>query len=114
MGILSIILLVLFVVVSLLLIFLVAVQDEKSQGLGGVFGGSSTSVFGTGASPFLNKATTTLAVLFVVLALLVSVVTKSDAPDTLLDTAAQTGAWYESGSAEAAAPAEAEATTVTE
>lgn len=106
MGVLSIILLVLFVIVCLLLIFLVAVQDENSQGLGGIFGGSSDSTFGTGTSSFINKATSGLAIAFLVLALLVAVVNKSSAPDTLLDqagsstaaTAASTN-WYEDSAA---------------
>ena len=40
-GCLSVVLLVLFVIVSLLLIFLVAIQDEKSE-FGGIFGGAAT------------------------------------------------------------------------
>ncbi len=72
MGVLSIILLVLFIVVALLLIFLVAIQDEKSTGLGGIFGGTSESAFGGSSSTFLTKATTILAVAFMVLALLVA------------------------------------------
>lgn len=108
MGVLSIILLVLFVIVSLLLIFLVAVQDEKSQGLGGIFGGSSDSTFGTGTSSFINKVTTTLAIAFLVLALLVAFVNKSSTTDTLLDQAGSSAAgtttstWYETDSNSAA------------
>ena len=83
MGILSIILLVLFVIVALLLVFLVAIQDEKSVGLGGIFGGSSDSAFGSSSSSFLTKATTTLAVLFVVLALSVALLNKGSNEDLL-------------------------------
>lgn len=115
MGVLSIILLVLFVISALLLIFLVAVQDEKSQGLGGIFGGSSDSTFGTGSSKFLTKATTIIAIAFVVLALLVGLTTKTDASSSLLDTAAsvQSDAWYNASSAPAA-DAAAETATVSE
>lgn len=98
MGVLSIILLVLFVIVCILLVFLVAVQDENSQGLGGIFGGSSDSTFGTGTSTFINRATTGLAIAFLVLALLVAVVNKSTAPDTLLEQAGSSTTsttWYE-------------------
>ena len=83
MGILSIILLVLFVIVAVLLVFLVAIQDEKSVGLGGIFGGSSDSAFGSSSSSFLTKATTTLAVLFVVLALSVALLNKGSNEDLL-------------------------------
>lgn len=86
MGVLSIILLVLFVIVCLLLIFLVAVQDENSVGVGGLFGGSSDSTFGSGTSKFINKATTTLAIGFIVLALLVAFVNKTGSRDTVLDS----------------------------
>ena len=77
MTILGIILLVLFCIISLLLIFLVAVQGENSVGLGGIFGGSSDSAFGSNTSSFLTKATTILAIVFMVLALVVAVVNKS-------------------------------------
>lgn len=101
MGVLSIILLVLFVISALALIFLVAIQDEKSQGLGGIFGGSSDSAFGSGSSKFLTRLTTYMAIAFVVLALLVGVTTKSSS-STLLDTAASVqstdAAWYSADS----------------
>ncbi len=77
MTILGIILLVLFCIISLLLIFLVAVQDENSVGLGGIFGGSSDSAFGSNTSSFLSKATTTLLVIFMALSLVVAIVNKS-------------------------------------
>ena len=101
MGVLSIILLVLFVISALVLIFLVAVQDENSQGLGGIFGGSSESTFGAGSSRFLTKITAIMAVAFVVLALLVGISTKSNASTSLLDTAAavqQSRDWYSASS----------------
>ena len=86
MGVLSIILLVLFVIVSLLLIFLVAVQDEQSEGLGGIFGGGSNTAFGSHASSVVTKATATLAVAFMVLALVVAFVNKTPSQDKLLDS----------------------------
>ena len=86
MGVLSVILLVLFVIVSLLLIFLVAVQDEQSEGLGGIFGGGSNTAFGSHASSVVTKATATLAVVFMGLALVVAFVNKSPSQDKLLDS----------------------------
>ncbi len=77
MSILGIILLVLFCIVALLLIFLVTVQDENSVGLGGIFGGGSESAFGSGTSSFITKATTTLAIVFMVLSLVVAFVNKT-------------------------------------
>jgi len=86
MGVLSVILLVLFVIVSLLLIFLVEVQDEQSEGLGGIFGGGSNTAFGSHASSVVTKATATLAVVFMILALVVAFVNKSPSQDKLLDS----------------------------
>ena len=107
MSILGIILLVLFCIIALLLIFLVAVQDEKSSGLGGIFGGSSDSAFGSSTSTVLSKSTTILAVLFMVLALVVAFVNKTtyEVPEgTAAVTApAETTSWVDSGSTESAA-----------
>lgn len=86
MGVLSIILLVLFVIVSLLLVFLIAIQDEKSEGLGGIFGGGSNTAFGSYTSGVVTKATGALAILFLVLALVVAFVNKSPSTDRLLDS----------------------------
>lgn len=101
MGVLGIILLVLFCIVALLLIFLVAIQGEKSTGLGGIFGGSSTSILGSNTSSFLTKATTILAVSFMVLSLVVAFVYKSSDSDIMAAVeasqaeAAQTTTWLE-------------------
>lgn len=57
----------LHVVVSLFLIVTVLLQSGKGGGLAGTFGGSGVTggVFGgRGAAPFLTKATTVFAVLF--------------------------------------------------
>lgn len=81
MGVLAVILLVVFCIVSLLLIFLVAIQDEKSSGLGGLFAGNSDSVFGSNTANFITKATVTLAIVFMVLSLVVAFVYKSSDED---------------------------------
>ncbi|MCR4676674.1 MAG: preprotein translocase subunit SecG [Sphaerochaetaceae bacterium] len=91
MAALSIILLVLFVLVSLLLIFVIAIQSEDDSGLGGVFGGNSTSVFGGNTNKVLNKVTAYLVVAFFVLAVLVAIVNKSS-ENSILSTAKTTTA----------------------
>jgi preprotein translocase subunit SecG len=60
------ILLGLHVVICILLILVVLLQRSKGAGLSGVFGGGgSQSVFGgRGAAPFLAKATSVMAILF--------------------------------------------------
>ena len=77
MGILSIILLVLFVIASLLLILLVLVQDEQGEGLGGIFGGNSDSAFGGRSNRVMNKITGWTVAVFVLLAVAVAFVNKS-------------------------------------
>lgn len=57
------------VIVSIALVVTVLMQSSKGGGLAGTFGGSGVSggIFGgRGAAPFLVKATTALAVLFMV------------------------------------------------
>lgn len=74
---LSIILLVLFVLVSLALIFIVSIQSEDNTGLGGIFGGNSDSAFGGKTNKFINKLTAILIAAFIVLAILVAIVNKT-------------------------------------
>ena len=114
MGILGIILLVLFCIIALLLIFLVAVQDEKNAGLGGIFGGSSDSAFGSSTSTFLSKATTALAIIFMALSLIVAFAnnTTYEVPEGSAAAAApvETTSWVDSPSSDAAPAAAEEAT----
>ncbi|HOE89015.1 MAG: Protein-export membrane protein SecG [Spirochaetes bacterium ADurb.Bin315] len=102
MGVLSVIILILFIIVSLLLIFLVAIQDEQSEGLGGIFGGGSQTAFGSQTSSVVTKATGILAALFLVLALLVAFINKTPSQDRLLDSVTteqvqQTTEWWDAG-----------------
>ena len=85
MAALSIILLVLFVIVSLLLIFLVAIQSEDNTGLGGIFGGNSETAFGGRSNKVVNKLTAYFLAAFIVLAILVAVLNKSS-DDSILST----------------------------
>lgn len=101
MGVLGIVLLVIFCIVSVLLTFLVAIQDEKSSGLGGIFSGTATKAFGGNAGAFITRATTILAVTFMVLALIVALVNKSSDQDILAaietqrSAEAQTTTWLD-------------------
>ncbi len=61
----SLVVLIIHVVACLALILVVLLQAGKGASMGAAFGGSSQTVFGsTGATPFLAKLTTGMAVLF--------------------------------------------------
>ena len=104
MGVISIILLVLFVIASILLVFLVAIQSEGGTGLGGVFGGGSDSTFGSNSSKVLTKITAILGGSFLVIAIVLAVVNKSPNTDSLTDSITQdqvqtTTEWWNDSSA---------------
>jgi len=80
-------LLTLHIIVSLSLVFIVLVQGGKGADIGAAFGGgSSNTVFGgRGATSFLSKMTTVVAIVFMLTSLLLamdSVKTKSVIKDT--------------------------------
>ena len=83
-------LLFLHIAVSLLLIIIVLLQSGKSADLAGAFGGGgSQSAFGPrGAATILSKATTFLAVAFMVTSLLLYIVATNNVnADTILNKA---------------------------
>ncbi len=66
----SLAVLIIHVVACLSLILVVLLQAGKGASMGAAFGGSSQTVFGsTGATPFLAKLTTIVAVLFMLTSL---------------------------------------------
>jgi len=69
MGILSVVLLVFFVIVAILLVLMVLIQNEEGDGLGGIFGGGSSSAFGSRSGNVLTRTTTVLGTLFLVISL---------------------------------------------
>ena len=63
----------LFIGLSVLLSFVILIQESKSLGLGASFGGDAgSSVFGTSTADVLKKFTAWLAVIFFVMCLLFS------------------------------------------
>lgn len=77
MGFFAVLLLILFVLVCALLIFLVIIQDEDSDSLGGIFAGGSASAFGSRSSNVVIKITYVLGALFFVTAFSLAVINKS-------------------------------------
>ncbi len=78
------------VLVSLLLIVAVLMQSGKGTGLAGTFGGSGVTggVFGgRGAAPFLAKATTVFAVLFMLTAITLNFVSTGSRTSSVIERA---------------------------
>ena len=68
MAIVSILVLVIFVVSAVLLMAVVLIQDDQGGGIGAMFGGGSGTPFGARTGNVLTRATTVLAVIFLVAA----------------------------------------------
>ncbi len=66
----NIILTAVHIVACLALIIIVLLQQGKGASMGAAFGGSSQTIFGSsGATPFLGKVTTVMAVVFMLTSL---------------------------------------------
>jgi preprotein translocase subunit SecG len=67
MGVLSVVLLALFIIAAILLILLVLIQNEEGDSLGGIFAGGSSSAFGSRSGNVLTRATSILGAIFLAL-----------------------------------------------
>jgi preprotein translocase subunit SecG len=66
MGLLSIILLVIFAMAALIMILVIMLQDDQGEGIGGLFGGGSTTPFGSRSGNILTRFTSILGAIFIV------------------------------------------------
>ncbi len=65
---------VIHLIVCLFLIFIILIQSSKGAEMGAAFGGSSQTLFGSrGAATFMNKLTTSAAILFMITSLILAV-----------------------------------------
>lgn len=78
MGFFAIVLLVLFAVVCALLIFMVVIQDQEGEGLGGIFAGAGSAAFGSRSSNVVVKFTYVLGGLFFVIAFSLALINRGD------------------------------------
>jgi preprotein translocase subunit SecG len=72
MGILTGALLIVFGISAVLLVVLILLQDEQSEGLGGIFGGGASNQVGNRKGNILTKTTTFLGAIFIVVAFAVA------------------------------------------
>jgi preprotein translocase subunit SecG len=79
MGLLSVILLALFIIAAFLLILLVLIQNEEGDSLGGIFAGNSSSAFGSRSGNVLTRATTILGAAFLALSLGLALINRTPA-----------------------------------
>jgi preprotein translocase subunit SecG len=82
---LTIILFILFGLVSLLLVAVILLQEGKGGGIGSAFGGIGGEAFGHGSGG-INRFTATLAAIFVVLAIVIAKVRPSKPSSTAAST----------------------------
>ncbi len=76
MNVVKTILLVVFVILCILTVLLVLIQNENSNGMGGVLGGGQTAAFGARSANVVTKTTGVFVVLFFVLAFFLALLNK--------------------------------------
>ena len=86
-------LIIIHTIVSILLVVVILMQASQGGGLSGTFGSTTTSALlgGRGAGTFLSKMTTYLAVIFLGLAVVISLVSAPSAiePESILKQEAE-------------------------
>lgn len=114
MGVFGIVLLVLFSIVCALLIFMVVIQDQEGEGLGGVFAGAGNAAFGSRSSSVVVRITYVLGALFFVIAISLAMLNRSDAASVdkaLRATEGQATEWWDKDAAPADPATQAPAET---
>lgn len=87
MGIIETLLLILFAISAVLLIIVVLMQDDQGEGLGGIFGGGSSTPFGSSSGNVLTKITGILGVVFIVSSLGLAYISRTVEDDDVLGEA---------------------------
>ena len=68
---------IVFAITSVVLVLIVLIQDEGGEGFGGIFGGGSTTPFGSRSGNVLTKFTSILAALFILICVVLGLINKS-------------------------------------
>lgn len=101
MGAVGVALLVLFSISAVLLIIIVMLQDEQGEGLGGIFGGGSSSAFGSRSGNVLTRFTSILGAVFLITAFSLAWFNRSVDDSDILKAAKEninnqeTGEWWD-------------------
>jgi preprotein translocase subunit SecG len=116
MGIVSGILMVLFIIVAILLILIVLIQNDQGESLGGIFAGGSNSTFGSQSSSVLTHATQILGGSFLVIALVLALLNRSPAGSGVQKAAQQattqsSSSWWQGNASTTPAPSASTSTT---
>ena len=72
-----ILLYILFVLAAVVLTLVVLIQDDKGEGIGGLFGGGSGTPFGSRSGNVLTRFTGIVAAVFLVTAIIVGLATRT-------------------------------------
>lgn len=96
MNIIKTVLLVAFVIIAVLLVLMVLVQNEESNGMGSAFGGGQSTAFGSHSASVLSKTTGVFVGLFFVVIFALALLNKTPSGDSL--EMSQTAAEVESKS----------------
>jgi len=98
MSVISIILLVVFVIICVLTVGIVLLQNDESDGMGGLFGGAGSQAFGSRSANVLTKTTYVLVALFFITSFGLALLNKSPvAPDLevpVTPSQEQNGEWW--------------------
>lgn len=91
MGVIGIILLVAFVIISILLVCIILIQNEDGEGFGGLFGGTGSQAFGARSGNVLTRTTYILVTLFFLTSFGLALVNRTSSVESL-DSAVQQSA----------------------
>lgn len=105
MEIIGILLMAIFVISAILMIVLIMLQDDQGEGLGGLFGGGSSTPFGSRSGNVLTRATSIFAVVFLFAIVGLALINRTKYEEDVLNAARTEEAgerpdWFQEGAAE--------------
>jgi preprotein translocase subunit SecG len=89
MGVIGIVLIVILIISAILLVLVVLVQDDQGEGIGGIFGGGSSSAFGSRSGNVLTRFTAVLAGVFLMTCFALALMNRTPSEGNLVNKARQ-------------------------